>query len=103
MQFKKYVPSYDGKKLRSIAFKIKEQNHGMYDDRTKKMSSDEKKKYFTEVYRFFKQNGYDETIRHFQYNGTRNALTYNFRTYVDEYVPNKCNRWKRRYKDEEQG
>lgn len=93
MRFKRYVPNYDRKKLRNRALTIKTELHGRYNAKTKNMSVEQKKKYFTEVYSFFKEYGYDETIRHFQYNGTRNALMYNFRTYVDEYVPNNSKRW----------
>ena len=53
-----------------------------YNETTVKMSYEEKVIYFTEVYEFYIIHGFKETKEKFNWTKTRNALTYNFRTYV---------------------
>lgn len=84
--FKRYVKEYDSKALRKVAMHIV-QEEGRYNPITVNMSKEEKKKYFTEVYLFYKVHGFKKTVEKFNWTKTRNSLTFNFRTYVDNYVP----------------
>lgn len=85
-QFNRYVKEYDSKALRKVAMRIVPEE-GRYDPSSVNMSKEEKKKYFTEIYLFYKEHGFKKTVEKFNWSKTRNALTYNFRTYVDNYIP----------------
>lgn len=92
--FKHHVPEYDKKALYLASVKIKNENSG-YKQAVKnsKMSKEEKVKYFTEIWNFFKDHSFDETAKKFNWVSTRNALLNNFKNYVKEYIPAKTNRW----------
>ena len=85
-QFRRYVSKYNNVSLRKAAMKLLAVRH-RYNETTIHMSQQEKAIYFTKVYEFYIIHGFKETKEKFNWTKTRNALTYNFRTYVQNYVP----------------
>ena len=85
-QFRRYVSEYNNVALRKAAMKLLGGKH-KYNETTIHMSYQEKVIYFTEVYEFYMKHGFKETKEKFNWTKTRNSLTFNFRTYVQNYVP----------------
>lgn len=46
------------------------------------------------LYDLFIDQGFEAVVKQFNYKYTRNNLIIAFKTYIPEYVPAKCNRWK---------
>lgn len=85
-QFRRYVSEYNNLALRKAAMKLVDVKH-KYNETTIHMSQQEKVIYFTQVYEFYIKHGFKKTKEKFNWAKTRNALTYNFRQYVKNYVP----------------
>ena len=86
MLFKRYVKEYDKTALRKATNRCTNKDD-RYNECTKMMSVEQKIEYFTEVYNFYKINGFKDTASKFNWTKTRNSLVFNFRTYVKDYVP----------------
>ena len=86
MLFKRYVKEYDKTALRKATNRCTNKGD-RYNECTKMMSVEQKIEYFTEVYNFYKLNGFKDTASKFNWTKTRNSLVFNFRTYVKDYVP----------------
>lgn len=60
----------------------------------RKLSKKAKQEFYTEIYNDYIKNGFDYIKKHYNYPNTKNCLLMSFKTYVPEYTPIKCNRWK---------
>lgn len=92
--FKRHVPEYDKKALLSVSTTIKRETGGYKQSKKNmKMPKEEKIKYFTEMYHFFREFGFQKTVEKYEWQSSRNAMVQNFKNYVSEYVPTKTHRW----------
>ena len=94
MAFKKHVPEYDKNILFKTTMKIKKENNRFKQSKeNERKTPEEKIKYFSEIYQFFKDHTFEETISMFNWESSRNALLCNFKKYVKEYIPKRTSRW----------
>lgn len=73
--FKRHVPEYDANALKKASRK-------RYCKKHLHLSQEERVKYFSDMYAFFQEHGYEETVKKFKWCGTRNTLRWNFRKYA---------------------
>lgn len=94
MAFRRHVPEYDKKALYKVSTALKKKQ-GKYEQsmKNRSMPKEEKIRYFTEMYRFFKEFGFQKTVEKYEWQSSRNAMVQNFKNYVGEYVPTKTRRW----------
>ena len=75
MAFKMHVPEYDKKALYKVSTALKKKQ-GKYEQSVKNrsMPKEEKIRYFTEMYRFFKESGFQKTVEKYEWQSSRNAM-----------------------------
>ena len=87
MAFKRYVSEYDNKALCKATNRLFGNRGQRYNESTVNLSREEKIEFFTKVYEYYKTHTFNETKEKFNWTKTRNSLVFNFRTYVNNYVP----------------